>query len=70
MCFGRAIASTRSPPVHVMLPPTRHMQIHQRLEDLAVIRDSQMQQLVRDYEVLKPPTLVSEVLGESNDSLG
>ena len=46
------------------------MQIHQRLEDLSMIRDSQMQQLVRDYEVLESPPLVSEILGERNDSLG
>jgi len=45
------------------------MQIHQRFEDLAMIRDSQMQQLVRTHEILESRPLVSEVLGKRHYSL-
>jgi hypothetical protein len=55
--------------LYVMLPPTGHVQIHKRLEDLSVIGDSQMQKLVRDYEILERRFFISEILGHRNDAL-
>jgi hypothetical protein len=46
--------------------PARHMGRHERLKQLSMIWNSQMQKLMRDYKVLEPLRFVQKVNRESN----
>lgn len=43
---------------NLMFSPIWHMHAHQRLEDLAVVRDAEMQEFMSDDEILKARVLV------------
>lgn len=49
--------------------PARHVRGHQRLEEAAVILDSQVQQLMDDDVILKMLAFIHEVTGKGNRAL-
>lgn len=61
----RALTSASS---NVVPPPTGHMNRHQGLEELAMVGNTQVQQLMRDNEILEVGVLISKVGGQGDDS--
>jgi hypothetical protein len=57
-----------TPSLDIELPPSWKMCRHQRLEQAAVCRYPQMEQFVRDHEVLKAWLLFDQILGEGDNA--
>lgn len=66
----RNVRRHRVEPKSIVLSPIRHMHAHQRLENLPVIGNAQMQKFVGDDEVLETRLLIGKIVSERDDAAG
>src|SRR5579863_1920191 len=63
---GKGRGQCSALPADVMVTPPRQVRAHERLEQLAVVRNAEMQELVRDDEILKSFVLLRKVGGKGD----